>query len=688
VDQQTSALAAQSEATRDLLSGQVELVRTKIDDMASELVARVRSVADTDIVASIQVEAEAIREANRRQLQTQFESSREDWNRLADELRSRIQEEIETALRDREQALQARSAAILDIVTQAEQAGEGLSGGIEAADVKAQQLLSHVSAATEATRTLSDATVRSQQLLSDLTSREEAANEIHARIAAQSEDAGARVASVGEAIQRALADADGRARRLHDELAEKTELGIRALRDEAASVSRSIADAADGLARMRDELAVEADRNIAKVNNAADAAKQSIVEIADRAAQMQDELAAEADNGVARVNGAADSAQRAISEALDDIAERAARAEQTVQRLQKKQEETEQTIQRAREFSDEAAAAVQSLDRSIRDLDSRSDAIGNRMNELAEQIGDAQTTRAQLETVTDETRKYVSQIHGNAEAARKLIAEQARRTEQHRDALQRLTEEIAKGQSVAQHIESVEDGIMQAYAQLAERSETATAVFDRLAELVKRIDQQEREIIAQDGVLASMSEEREAMEMRMQQLQTGIESLRAELNALLAAPQKLVCDAKNQATQLHEVCRAVKRVFAGLSQASLDARQKIDELSRLEEVATALQDWVGQTARAQQQLAAALEPARPQRTSAGRLPSQPSPTASPAPVVNPSLQTTTAPPAGAAKGIAASAATQKARAAKIDQLIREARRQAEAETGQAKQLAT
>ena len=53
------------------------------------------------------------------------------------------------------------------------------------------------------------------------------------------------------------------------------------------------------------------------------------------------------------------------------------------------------------------------------------------------------------------------------------------------------------------------------------------------------------------------------------------------IGQLLNQPQRVVAEAKDQSTRLQNVCRAVRKIFAGLSQATLQANQRIEWFDRM-----------------------------------------------------------------------------------------------------------
>jgi myosin heavy subunit len=255
-----------------------------------------------------------------------------------------------------------------------------------------------------------------------------------------------------------------------------------------------------------------------------------------------------------------------------------------LERVEQRIRELHEAMATAAQVAGAADEAMQALDRRAQDVQEQSAAALARLDDRARVLEEA--------------------------IARELTADQGHQSEEHRRVVDELAQQVARGVEMTRRFEEIKDGAMAVYAQLTERSEAAAALFERSGALVEQVSKREDEIDLQGRVLAQLHDEREALELRLQQISAGVESLRVELASLLAEPQKTICEAKTQTLQLSEVCRAVKKVFAGLSQASLQANRRIEELRRVEGVAGALQHWVGETARAQQRLSSALAPAR------------------------------------------------------------------------------
>jgi len=119
------------------------------------------------------------------------------------------------------------------------------------------------------------------------------------------------------------------------------------------------------------------------------------------------------------------------------------------------------------------------------------------------------------------------------------------------------------------------------------------------------------------SLLECIVEQREAVEAKVIQLTEEAARIERSLSEAADAPAAAVEAARVQIAQLNKVCAAVRKVFAGLSQATLEARDRTAELqdvqrqmgqglARLfqdtERAAKTLEEWVGEAIRAHERL--------------------------------------------------------------------------------------
>jgi chromosome segregation ATPase len=581
-------------------------------------------------------------------------------------------------IRDHVQSLERRTGDIEGRLDTAEQVTADLGLSINAADSKAQQLASHISSAGDLVKAMAETNGECRASLKAMQDGAEAAQAIKTEIDNLGESVTGDIKHAGLNAQNVLRDL---LNRVEDGVAGANH-SVEAIRSEQATLQSVIHEATE-TARAAGKTVEFLKSHVESMEDRCDTAQHHVADmvtkfeqtIARTEADLEQRLR-DADDQVARH---ADAFNATIGKRFQEADTRFATVrEELKQTIDDRIAEADDRVARQledaqRQISEQSADVRGRIEQAIEELRTSIDA---RMNALTAQSNDLQTTQKELLAASETARKQVEKVDAQAEIARELLSEQSRRSEDHRRLVTELAEQVAKGEAITSHFEGIKDGALEAYAQLAERSEVAATLFERTSELELQIEQREQDLEAQGHALAAFSEEREAIELRIQQLVNSTDSLRVELGSLLSDPQKLVCEAKAQALQLNDVCRAVKKVFAGLSQASLEANRKIDELRRLETVATALQGWVNETANTQRRLTTALAPAladpEPVVATVERQarPANTPVVAMPQPV-----------PAKAAseaneKIAAAAAAVQKSKSHQIDKLIREARRKA------------
>jgi len=524
--------------------------------------------------------------------------------------------------------------------------------------------------------------------------------------------------------------------------------------DRAGQVGAKLSDDTRSAAAASDRLvsdlrsAGKLSQALAKVNVAAQKTLGQLVEPVETANGMRGKLADEARAGEQKIQEAGVVAHRSLDGVLAEVKEAVQLARGTLESARQQEAGVRAVVEHAAAGMVKAEQVVGTLNETVRNAEACAQAAGERVAELEAQAGkrgtvldvqiaDAQVVEAKLTAAEDSARICAEQMQSQADATRSLTSEQAERNEQHRKLLEQVAEQTRLASNVAEQFEEMKNEAVMAYAQLADQSDSARELHERTHELADRIERREKHLETQDKLLTTLAEEREALELRLQQVQSMVESLRLEVSAMLAQPHKLVCEAKAQAVQLHQVCGAVRKIFAGLSRAALDAQQKteqarqaveerthetidlanraiqtvekqthqtvdranrtmqtvegqtrqtvdranraIDQLKRLETIGLALQGWMNETSHTQQHLASLL--------AAGAPKAEP-----PAPVAMPAAdpQRSEVPVMAAAAVVAkatgpkteqkkptAPVNAEKTRAERIDRMIRDARAQAE-----------
>ncbi len=221
--------------------------------------------------------------------------------------------------------------------------------------------------------------------------------------------------------------------------------------------------------------------------------------------------------------------------------------------------------------------------------------------------------------------------------ADKGLTERNRRAEEITEALTRnvdasrpLVEELAasqtRGHEVAGEIEDSIDKAAKIRDDLATRTERAIQSSHETAQMLAALTERRELLEGSDETLREFLECAEQVRIKLHQTQTRADAFQHQLNSMLASPQKIVSDAKTQAAQLESVCAAVRKVFAGLSQASLQANRDITKFTKVSREANgrltqisadtmragqSLREWVDEAVHVQARLAKSLAQAPP-----------------------------------------------------------------------------
>ena len=103
----------------------------------------------------------------------------------------------------------------------------------------------------------------------------------------------------------------------------------------------------------------------------------------------------------------------------------------------------------------------------------------------------------------------------------------------------------------------------------------------------------------------------QALGTRVHELRVKTEQIEELVADATARPVELIAAAQTEAAQLERVCQAVRKVFAGLSNASLEAKQRVDVIEKLSQqtdrASLTLQEWIEEAVRVQGRLERTLD---------------------------------------------------------------------------------
>ena len=158
--------------------------------------------------------------------------------------------------------------------------------------------------------------------------------------------------------------------------------------------------------------------------------------------------------------------------------------------------------------------------------------------------------------------------------------------------------------------------------QLVENRQRAGQTTEQLAGQIEAVDAREQVLDAAQQTLGEFIGQAESISRQIRKLQGQADSFEVHVSRLLEKPEQVVSDAKAQSAQLQGVCRAVRKVFASLAQATLQANHRIEHFSQMSrtaegrahrlsaetaQAAETLRNWVNEAVRAHSRLTESLE---------------------------------------------------------------------------------
>ncbi len=272
---------------------------------------------------------------------------------------------------------------------------------------------------------------------------------------------------------------------------------------------------------------------------------------------------------------------------------------------------TESVLSRA---ESKLEGAVSRADAKMKGTLSQTDA---KMEQLTSLIRDADAKHHRLGEVmplADETTSHVVQTIESAENARRRMSDEVKSAEEQLERLEALriaNHEVAKSLDEVSKVaestnEALDDRIERATRMVnsvkaitQEATETSREVSQLLANVLDRAEM----LDASDERLSQFLERVTDIQSRTQQLETRTDAFTHQLNSMMADPKRIIDDAKVQAAHLDKVCGAVRKVFSGLSQASLQANRDITRFSEVSREANGrLSQLSAETAKSSQTL--------------------------------------------------------------------------------------
>ena len=310
--------------------------------------------------------------------------------------------------------------------------------------------------------------------------------------------------------------------------------------------------------------------------------------------------------------GACESAQRTTASTSTDIGGTCQHAEKPRQALQERLtsagnrmehlttliERIEHANGQQQKQNDEARCLTEQLEGAIQD----GRVAANEQNQLVgETVAECDRTHQALRVTLESGRRISDQLVSLNQAGRQIT--------------EMVTGNISDAHAASDHLVATLQSVTEASAEAARAIEVFTELF---------VHVESKQQLFEDGqrLVKQFVDQASGIQQTLDKLQGRSQRLQIELGTALAAPKRLLADADARAQQLSDVCRAVRKVFAGLSKVSLEAHERVTTFNelraavdeRIEQLQThtttaseTLRQWVTEAARAQERLAATLE---------------------------------------------------------------------------------
>ncbi|RJP42084.1 MAG: hypothetical protein C4547_00945 [Phycisphaerales bacterium] len=565
-----------------------------------------------------------------------------------------------------------RSEAIVGLLDDARQIREALTVEVGRANQKLEALGSHVAAASDVTRTLCDSTRAGHALLEQAQSVCQAlaqVDEVKGRLQ-QVVEANDRAAGLVDTLHEATARAEAN-RQLVTEL-EKAFANMRELAEAAArrqdQLRTAREDASETLARLEralgsvepsveqlERLSTEAQRIASTQQQRAAQGESVAVVLEQRTREAADAGAALAD----RVESSAAAIGRRTRESAADLDAHVQRARAHIETLvadaraagDAVQERTDQlallgrdveplerSVHTALAQAQECAAALteatqkagscrQALSAERREALEIAERLKSTIGVLRSAQGLSRSLQESIEgaseaadratTAADEARTAATTLELCCQEARRVLNAQQEARQEAATVVERMSHLCQGGREVIASMAESQRFNESMVAELERRFHEGADLVSRADDLLRRIDERDLSMEAADRMLRELTTQAEELADRTAAIQQEVRTLQSEVTHAVSGPTSIVEDARNQAAQLENVCRAVRKVFTALSKTTLEANEKTGEFTRVsteaderlrqlltetDRASCTLQQWVEEAVRAQSRL--------------------------------------------------------------------------------------
>lgn len=471
-------------------------------------------------------------------------------------------------------AQQQKLVELRDVTLRAEHAAELLAGSTMEAQQWRQSLRDERRTAEEARDALVSVHVQAQQETTALVAQVDAAAKVSDQLA-ERHDAAHRLAEFLEQAARTHGAQADRAARNNEDL------------------DRQVATAAETLQRISTQC--EAARNLADdLERSAQAQAQRITEAACSASTLKTctAEAIQAERHLRDTRDHSHATNDALTQSLRRGEEQVACIEKQLAALQTESASANRVCQQLAEADAAHPRRIEELHSAALAQQKQAERAATLLQTLQEVLPAAQSAIAQWSACRTQAEEVLAQLHSAVPTVK--------------EAMQAL---VQRGETAESHLTRAVEQARQAAGELERWSGDAA----RLREETQRH-------------MRLVSEKSAAEHRKLDDTALRLAGFEESLRQAVKQPHDILRQAATQAEQLEHVCAAVRKVFAGISQATLQARRDVQQLNQQRFSATdmlaqlqnaternveTLQQWIEEAARAQSRLATTLRQVPP-----------------------------------------------------------------------------
>lgn len=517
------------------------------------------------------------------------------------------------------QDAEARIAASITKTTELVQAGRATSDQLETVHRSATAGLEQIGAACQRVTALNEQAKACERIVEELQRSREDGEALSANLSHTVADAH----MVHDALSQILHESDDRRDALNAAVADGTRTTglLREATGSAVVITQEIERAAT-VGRERAAELSELDEQTRSAVTQADGRIKTLTTLRTQVAEV-----VESANQKARET---QSASERVTRLIEEVTELCTTSESRARELEERNQEAASTLEEVVSSTSSIEQHVEPIRELVRLAEQRRAGLEQGCTGAAQLVEKLEAVPGMIETAT-QSRAGLEHIVGRADSLQTRLTELTEQADRHAAALQELHEaaEVAEcltvarteGADVLQRLERTGARCVQLGSEITQQADRIIQRVDRADGLSERIEKQEARLDAGNRTIGALADQVRTLAAGIKEM--GVRSAKLEelVTRATARPQEIIAAAKQQADQLDTVCGAVRKVFAGLSQATIDSKKQKDAFEKVsgeastrlshlktetDRAARTLCRWVEEATRAQARLADTL----------------------------------------------------------------------------------